>query len=470
MDYYKEYPNVQEEKTIYNAELSGFGLSLQGGSHIKRNIPCQDYSKMEYLDEFKILVAAISDGVGSCKASHWGSYVAVETVIDFFKINIKEKFKESTSILTEENKQIIRELFINAFHQAIVQVRELDGDDYEFQSTLTVALYDGTHLFYGHVGDDGIVVQTQDGEVKMITDRIKGEDANSVYPLQSGEKYWSFGYVDKPVAAFAMATDGVLDAFVAKHIDTFGFNYFNGICYSLIEEGIYKLGESGSENVDNVLSKYKEYFQSESFRNIVDDDVTLMLIVSRELLNDSKRPWFSKNLWDTIQHESNLHRRSRLWKTKNNTSEIGIFEESYEHKVEPEPQKQDETVESNCTEMVSEKTIEEKVVETVTEPIEDKQENQQRKKRRPLIIAALLVISLCIGFFVGKYSGDTVKASEYQKLQTENTNLSKEIKENKKTIEKLQKDLKNSAVQVQVSNQSEDTFKVENSDNDSKNN
>ncbi len=44
----------------------------------------------------------------------------------------------------------------------------------EFDSTLTGIVYDGSTLWYGHIGDDGVVALYSDGSYEMITKRHKG--------------------------------------------------------------------------------------------------------------------------------------------------------------------------------------------------------------------------------------------------------------------------------------------------------
>src|SRR4051812_1559152 len=65
--------------------------SLTGSSHISESLPCQDDSKVEYITDTNIIIAAVSDGAGSCANSKIGSNFLVDNVIEkiasFLKVN-----------------------------------------------------------------------------------------------------------------------------------------------------------------------------------------------------------------------------------------------------------------------------------------------------------------------------------------------------------------------------------------------
>ena len=58
-----------------------YGFSLQGKSHKKTGICCQDSHRIE--NPGKICIAAVADGVGSAANSQIGSNIAVNTAVDF---------------------------------------------------------------------------------------------------------------------------------------------------------------------------------------------------------------------------------------------------------------------------------------------------------------------------------------------------------------------------------------------------
>lgn len=314
----KQAPKTQEGKVLSNSRMSAFALSLQGASHQKAQppIPCQDYSDLCYLEQEGVLVAAVADGVGSCVSSHWGSYIAVKKAMNSVKTSLASLAGGNPLVLDQEKNGPMGQLLRDAFHSARKSVEEAADAAHEtvynFQSTLTVVVFDGENLFFGHAGDGGVVVQTADGQVELVTARIKGDEANSVYPLQSGEKYWTFERANMPVAGFVMATDGVLDAFAATRPDYFGINYNHGIYYPFMEPAIETLAKKEAHAPQEALDIYRSRLLDEDFRSSVADDLTLLAAVSHQLIETAVRPRFNKNIWNVIQTESQKARLDAL--------------------------------------------------------------------------------------------------------------------------------------------------------------
>ena len=347
MDLSQEFPRNEAWEAIRNPAVAAFGITLQGASHKKSTppAPCQDAHAMYWMEDEGIFLAAIADGVGSCKLSHWGACTAVNAALDSVREAIGELAGGNRLRLDAESGEFrkqMKEIMVSAFRAAQDAVERLADEAeppqmvFALQSTLTLAIYDGKCLYHGHAGDDGIVAQLPDGTVEMATRRMKGEEASSVYPLQCGEKAWSFGLVPE-VAGFVMATDGVLDAFVQSHPDYFGINYFNGICYAFMEDAMKRLADTGDGAAEAVMEQYLRFMQSEEYTQRVTDDLTLVAVVSPKRMAKSKQPEFNMELYTTIAQESmNAKRRALNHKFVQKTAQPELPEQAATPVEEPD--------------------------------------------------------------------------------------------------------------------------------------
>ena len=312
-------PPPQDGKVIQNPKCRAFGFSLQGKSHVGRDIPCQDSNDIRYLADSSILLAAIADGVGSCSLSHWGSYIAVQASLDY----LEQSIAGAKGHFLEDDQRVYNSL-VEAFRtarSAVEDVAEKNGQlPFHLQSTLTVAIYDGKKLWCCHAGDDGIVAQFQDGFVKMVTDRQKGEEASSVYPLQSGEQYWQVSKVVSanhgPVVGFVMATDGVLDAFAiaeGKYLTAEGCCC--GVYYPFIRDAIYDENSHrpGPCDPNRRLEEYRKMMSSEQYRARVTDDLTLVSVISPSGIAHGAVPVFDAEAWNRVAEAIQRERMEGLY-------------------------------------------------------------------------------------------------------------------------------------------------------------
>ncbi|MDO4328919.1 MAG: protein phosphatase 2C domain-containing protein [Lachnospiraceae bacterium] len=328
MDLINTFPPLQEGKAIYNSEFSAFAISLQGLSHVKKGTPCQDYSDVRIMKNRGLVIGGIADGLGSCPLSHWGAYIAVTEALDY----VENAVRMQGSHLEEEQIHVILN---EAFETAARKVEEAADQAMQavrnLQSTLTVALYDGSSLYCCHVGDDGVVAQTQSGVVKLATRRLKGEEASSVYPLQTGK--WEITKLTS-VAGFVMATDGVLDAFAMMYPDFNKINYFNRIYYPFMEPAIYGLaGRNRKAAAEDTLEYYKRYLSSRGYQSKITDDLTLVAVIASDTLSRSKHPEFSIDTWNRIEKESERKKAEALGyvrKRERERKERGVMEEGEE--------------------------------------------------------------------------------------------------------------------------------------------
>ena len=184
--------------------IGHYKMSLTGTSHLAHHKKCQDACNVLTLKNGWV-AAAIADGIGSAPKSDKGASSAVETVLRFIEENHPEKWHEKS----------LQALLMVAYHKAMTTISRLaqkNGDELsDYDTTLTVLLYNGTDAVYGHAGDGGIMALSPYGEFSVLTTAQKGEAFNETFPLRAGPDHWEFGRTSEDVCALLMMTDGVFD-------------------------------------------------------------------------------------------------------------------------------------------------------------------------------------------------------------------------------------------------------------------
>lgn len=316
--------------------IFNYGFSIIGKSHIEKGTCCQDSHKIKKMDN-GWYVAAIADGVGSAKNSHIGSKIAADTVVDF----CSEYMPWDYSVIGI--KSMLRTAYNYAFKQ-ILRESEKSGEPIEsYDTTLSVVIYDGHRIIYGHSGDGAIIGLTIYGDYVQVTKPQKGEDMVSVLPLRAGYTVWSIDTYEEDLTAVMLMTDGMLDGVLcpyllkqsnASEVYTPTASFFadpNGASenekkskkiraeikdfitaddeydsekfYDRLSE-IYKkhLGEKSEELVMNLKEKNYPIALMQS----VQDDKTMVALINTEANCETKDlQYFSDPNWDELQEEWN---------------------------------------------------------------------------------------------------------------------------------------------------------------------
>lgn len=327
--------------------IFNYGFSIVGKSHIEKGTCCQDSHKIKKMDN-GWYVAAIADGVGSAKNSHIGSKIAADTVVDF----CSEYVPWDYSVIGI--KSMLRTAYNYAFKQ-ILRESEKSGEPIEsYDTTLSVVIYDGYRIIYGHSGDGAIIGLTIYGDYIQITKPQKGDDMVSVLPLRAGYTVWSIDTYEEELVAVMLMTDGMLDGALCPYLlkqsnvsevytpiasffsDPYGTaetekkvkkikkeikdfitvdeEYNIDKFYDRLSE-IYKKhhGEKGKDLVDNLKEKNYPIALMQS----VQDDKTMVALINTEAVFETKDiQHFSDPNWDDLQEEWNKKAYPHLYKEK----------------------------------------------------------------------------------------------------------------------------------------------------------
>ena len=246
--------------------IYAYGITVQGTYHIKNDLVCQDFHKIIKKDE-NIVIAAVADGLGSEKYSDVASKIAAEKAVSFCAENIKG---------SDEN---ILEMIGTAFSVSQDEIEKAaENNDYpvdECDTTLSLAVLIGEDLYYGHVGDSGIVALTSDGLYKQVTEQQRDED-DHLYPLFFRDK-WVFKKFEEKVCSVFLATDGMLETLFPYLIDDQAVNIHITLAQYFMDNRRHQIEKRGE---DAVKAEVEDFIKNIPDAQVNDDKTVVVLINS----------------------------------------------------------------------------------------------------------------------------------------------------------------------------------------------
>lgn len=250
-----------------------YGLSLQGVDHVRDNIPCQDANETRIVKNGWI-VSAVADGLGSCSHSDIGAKIAVKKSIDFIEEGVKE--------LKNWNEIILKAIVVMSFKESLKQIyRQASLDKLsikDYQTTLSLVIYDGKNIVYGHTGDGGIIVLPKQGDHFLLAKPQKGEEANATYPLSHIN--WDIGGYksnDNPIVSVLLATDGILEGLFLPISGNRKMFHYN--CSLFMNN--HKLKITQQSEMEKKKIQIEQLF-SNRYKSITDDK-TISVILNTEI-------------------------------------------------------------------------------------------------------------------------------------------------------------------------------------------
>lgn len=267
-----------------------YGVSLQGESHKRSNILCQDAHKVEVCDN-GICIAAIADGLGSEKYSDIASKIAVDVVVQFCREHLVD---------INDEEQVI-DIIKLSFFESLRKIESralLDGRDInQYDTTLSACILYSGKLFYGHSGDGGIVVLAEDGLFYNITKQQRDDEAR-VFPLCFGEEKWVFGKFEKMVASVLLATDGIYELFFPIYIKNETINIYTALAkyfmypdiLNITNEDMYKIKKSRLQYIERIGEM------------VVDDDKTLVVAIDSAIkVTKQNDDYYKEPDWERLK-------------------------------------------------------------------------------------------------------------------------------------------------------------------------
>lgn len=249
-----------------------YGITKRGTYHEKNDQVCQDFHKILKKGEF--VFAAVADGVGSNTHSHIASEIGATEAVEYCAEHIQPGLSE------EEILEIMKESFLSAKLKIDLRAKEekekspKEHKEYQFHTTLTLAIYKDGKLFYGQSGDSGILALTTEGKVELVTIQQRDKEGR-VFPLAYGEKYWKFGVFEEKAASVLLATDGMLEAMFPKCLVITAVKIYVAMACYFMDNAILQLPEKDLEHI----KASRESYVKNVIAKEISDDLTVAVIV-----------------------------------------------------------------------------------------------------------------------------------------------------------------------------------------------
>lgn len=176
--------------------------AVQGRSHIKNDIPCQD--KTYFIIKDDTVVSALADGAGSAKLSHYGAERITKFICEDMSKNFDSYFNNDDGVLvkTELDAKIKNEIDnLSA---------ELGCNSNDLASTLLSIAISGDRYILFHIGD-GVVGYSKNKMLNVASQPENGEFANTTVFTTSKDSILSMrlmkGNLGK-IDGFILMSDG----------------------------------------------------------------------------------------------------------------------------------------------------------------------------------------------------------------------------------------------------------------------
>lgn len=248
--------------------------STVGTSHLKQQLPCQDYGSCKILNN--IIIGAVADGAGSAKYADIGAKIAVERVLKY--LDGVEKWLQKHKNVGQINPQPLpqleaRRLFTQTVNKVVAAMEaQAQRGGYSIEDlacTLLVVIATPTWVAAMQIGDGFIVVRPQQEQPQLLFPPDKGEYVNETTFVTSANALdgMKVEVREGKQEFICVSTDG-LERVAIRMSDNTPFTPF----FQPLEE--YLQETSHPEQSDEYLMSFLD---SDRLNARTDDDKTLLL-------------------------------------------------------------------------------------------------------------------------------------------------------------------------------------------------
>lgn len=256
------------------------GAAVQGVSHARLDLPCQDAQGYHLLPDGTLLVA-LADGAGSARFSEQGADYAVGAALE----SLSAAFDGVEMGDPADWERRILDSFADA-RTAVLSLADLSEDaeitPRDFAATLTCVVASAGRLAVGQIGDGAVVAVDEAGHLFCVTRLQRGEYANETHFISEDDALDQvvIDVIEMDAAALAVMSDGLIRLALKMPGQQPHAPFFQPLFQFA---GTVKEGEDAARKADEQLA---EFLTSERVNARTDDDKSLVLAVRGSALPD----------------------------------------------------------------------------------------------------------------------------------------------------------------------------------------
>ncbi len=281
--------------------IYAYGVTLNGPYHEKDGLPCQDAHKIIKVGP-NLCIAAVADGLGGAKHSKMAAKIAVDVTVGYCAENI------TCASTPHDIEQVIRLSFEKAQDSIEAEARAKECEQSEYDTTLSLAVLKGNEMSFGHSGDSGIVVLTEEGLYEKATEQQRDEDGR-VFPLFFRDK-WVFGTHPKRTASVFLATDGMYETLFPLYIYEEPISIYVALARYFMDNRVLNIDEVGEDAVQERI----ENFLAGISDTLVNDDKTVVVVVNSSVKTKVQPPeYYATPDWTELKRKWDETWRKRFY-------------------------------------------------------------------------------------------------------------------------------------------------------------
>lgn len=272
--------------------------TVQGSSHKKHNLPCQDYTYSLIQDD--AVSFALADGAGSAKYSHYGAEVVTREICTYLIQKFDDFSKQDDSNIVRED---LIEFLLSRLDERATQV---SCERTDLASTLLAIAIKGSRYFIIHIGD-GVIGYLHNNNLKVASLPVNGDFVNTTVFTTSLDTIQSMKLMKgdlKDIKGFVLMSDGSeaglfhkKERKISNAVKSIMDSLIIGkesIIETLLRESMEELVSKKTEDDCAILVVRKEERDKRGFLDLNADEQLLLLNLDTKARNWKKR--FSRSL------------------------------------------------------------------------------------------------------------------------------------------------------------------------------